>query len=339
LPLIEQSCFNVLKKVDIASELVRIELQIGYPLASEDHSQIESQIKAALNCSVNLQINIKIEPHIARSDIKAIPGIKNIIAVASGKGGVGKSTTAVNLAVALKNLSAKVGILDADVYGPNQPHLLGIKQKPELTAEKKFIPIEQWGMPSMSMGYLVDEDTPMVWRGPMISSALNQLLNGTKWGELDYLIVDMPPGTGDIQLTLSKKTPLSAVVMVTTPQDIALLDVTKAVGMFNKVKVPTLGVIENMGTHICSQCGHQDEIFSSGGGAKIAAKFDFPVLAQLPLNREIREASDAGKPLALNSENQIAKIYQRAAIHMAAMLSLQPKSYSQLFSNIKVEKG
>lgn len=281
----------------------------------------------------------KISAHVARADVKAIPHIKNIIGVASGKGGVGKSTTAVNLALALSAAGAAVGILDADVYGPNQPHLLGISGKPEMTDDKKLLPMKCHSVESMSMGYLVAEDTPMVWRGPMISSALDQMLNKTQWSPLDYLIVDLPPGTGDIPLTLAKKTPLSAVVMVTTPQDIALLDVRKAMAMFIKLSIPVLGVIENMATHVCQRCGHSEAIFGCGGGARLAEQFKIPLLGQLPLTLAVRESADKQQPIVVNDDYpEIATLYREIAIKIAKLLEEQKKSYAHLFTNVAVEK-
>lgn len=230
--------------------------------------------------------------------------IKNIIAIASGKGGVGKSTTAVNLALALKAENYNVGILDADIYGPSQPLLLGVNQKPE-TKDNKLVPIEKYGIHSMSMGYLVEANTPMVWRGPMMGTALQQLFRDTDWGELDYLVIDLPPGTGDIQLTLAQKITVNGVVIVTTPQDIALIDARKAYEMFRKVHVPVVGIIENMSTHICSACGHVENIFSSGGGEKMAETLGIPLLGQLPLDMTIREQSDKGMPIVIAEPTHI----------------------------------
>ncbi len=223
---------------------------------------------------------------------KAIPHVKNIIAVASGKGGVGKSTTALNLALALSKKGVRVGILDADIYGPSIPWMLGIQARPEVTPEKKIHPIIAEGIQTMSIGYLVDDNTPMAWRGPMATGALQQLLNDTLWENLDYLIIDLPPGTGDIQLTLAQKIPVTAAVIVTTPQDLALLDARRAYEMFQKVKVPVLGIIENMSIHICSHCGHAESIFGQGGGQKMAAQYHIPLLGQLPLDSRIREQID-----------------------------------------------
>lgn len=280
-----------------------------------------------------------IKAHIARADVKPIAGIKNIIGIASGKGGVGKSTVAVNLALALSQAGAAAGILDADVYGPSQPHLLGLSGKPELNADSQFLPPTRYGIASMSMGYLVDADTPVVWRGPMISSALDQLLNKTCWPALDYLIVDLPPGTGDIPLTLVKKTPLSAIVAVTTPQDVALLDVRKAVAMFKKMSIPVLGVIENMATHTCSQCGHQEAIFGCEGGQRIAEQFEIPLIGQLPLTLAVREAGDAQRPVVLDEAHpEIAAAYEDIALKIAELIAQQKQSYAHLFTKVKVSE-
>lgn len=236
-------------------------------------------------------------------------------------------------------MGVQVGLLDADIYGPSQPHMLGIKRKPELSEQKKLIPIERYGIKSMSMGYLVEESAPMAWRGPMISSALKQLLNDTNWGELDYLIVDLPPGTGDIQLTLTKNTPLSAAVIVTTPQDIALLDVRKAAALFDKMSIPVLGVVENMATYVCSQCGHEQALFGVGGGDKVATELGVTLLGQIPLDLTIRTSGDAGQPLVVNEpESTIATAYFEAATNMAAALAKQRKSYAHIFNSIVIEK-
>ncbi len=234
--------------------------------------------------------------------------IKNILAIASGKGGVGKSTTAVNLAFALSQTGARTGILDADIYGPSIPLMLGIHHRPEVTEQKKIHPIVAHGIQSMSIGYLVDEKTPMAWRGPMVSAALQQLLNDTLWDELDYLIIDLPPGTGDIQLTLAQKIPVTAAIIVTTPQDLALLDARRAYEMFRKVNVPVIGIIENMSVHICSQCGHAESIFGEGGGKKMEAQYAIPLLGQLPLDIHIREQADTGKPDAKHYHDIAQKI-------------------------------
>lgn len=250
--------------------------------------------------------------------------VKNILAVASGKGGVGKSTTAVNLALALAQQGLRVGILDADIYGPSVPLMLGIHEAPKVTEQKKIHPLMAYGIQSMSIGYLVDERTPMVWRGPMVTAALQQLLNDTLWDNLDYLIIDLPPGTGDIQLTLVQKAPITAAVIVTTPQDLALLDARRAYEMFQKVNVPVLGVIENMSIHICSQCGHQESIFGQGGGKQMADQYEIPLLGALPLDSQIREQTDSGKPtVAAHPEGANAKIYQEIAQQILAKLALR----------------
>jgi ATP-binding protein involved in chromosome partitioning len=253
-----------------------------------------------------------------------LSNVKHIIAVASGKGGVGKSTTSVNLALALAKQGAKVGIVDADIYGPSLPMMLGVAEgtRPEIVDQKYFIPVEAQGIKSMSMGYLATDQTPMVWRGPMASGALLQILTQTLWGELDYLVVDMPPGTGDIQLTLAQKAQLSGAVIVTTPQDIALLDARKAIEMFYKVNIPVLGIVENMAVHSCSQCGHQEHIFGEGGGQKVAAEYDTEVLGSLPLSLDIREQMDSGKPSVISEpEGSVATAYGQVACKVIALLA------------------
>jgi len=253
-----------------------------------------------------------------------LSNVKHIIAVASGKGGVGKSTTSVNLALALAKQGAKVGIVDADIYGPSLPMMLGVAEgtRPEIVDQKYFIPVEAQGIKSMSMGYLATEQTPMVWRGPMASGALLQILTQTLWGELDYLVVDMPPGTGDIQLTLAQKAQLSGAVIVTTPQDIALLDARKAIEMFYKVNIPVLGIVENMAVHSCSQCGHQEHIFGEGGGQKVAAEYDTEVLGSLPLSLDIREQMDSGKPSVISEpEGSVATAYGQVACKVISLLA------------------
>lgn len=272
--------------------------------------------------------------------LKITDRVKYIIAVASGKGGVGKSTTAVNLALALAAKDGvRVGLLDADIYGPNQPQMLGVSEKPTSKDGKTLEPVYAHGIQSMSIGYLIDINTPMIWRGPMATGALQQLLNDTHWDKLDYLIVDLPPGTGDIQLTLTQKIPLAGAVIVTTPQDIALLDVRKAIAMFSKVKVPLLGVVENMGTHVCSQCGHAEAIFGEGGGERMAQECGINLLGALPLDSRIRKQADSGKPIFLaDKEGSIAKIYQDIADKVADQLALQ-KTRSFRFPKIVIEKN
>lgn len=265
--------------------------------------------------------------------------IKHIIAVASGKGGVGKSTTAVNLALALKGLGNKVGLLDADIYGPSQQMMLGVAPdvRPENQGGQFLLPIERHGLKTMSMGYLIDEGTPMVWRGPMAGGALAQMLEQTLWGELDYLIIDMPPGTGDIQLTLSQKAKLAGAVIVTTPQDIALLDARKGIEMFTKVEVPILGIVENMAMHTCSQCGHQEHIFGDSGGERIAADYGVPLLASLPLARSIREQTDSGTPTVVQDpDSPVTAIYREMAGKVAETVSSKGDDTVRMFPEIKI---
>ena len=265
--------------------------------------------------------------------------IKHIIAIASGKGGVGKSTTAVNLALALKSMGASVGLLDADIYGPSQQLMLGIPadQRPEQQGGEYLLPVEAYGLKTMSMGYLVNDRTPMVWRGPMAGGALAQMLEQTLWGELDYLVIDMPPGTGDIQLTLSQKVKVSGAVIVTTPQDIALLDARKGIEMFRKVDVPVLGIIENMSVHVCSECGHREHIFGEQGGERIAGDYDVPLLASLPLALSIREQTDAGRPTVIaEPDSEVSKIYLEAATAVKTALAGQSENGVRQFPEIKI---
>jgi ATP-binding protein involved in chromosome partitioning len=276
--------------------------------------------------------------HAVQAMLTPMPGVRNIIAVASGKGGVGKSTTAVNLALALSVEGARVGLLDADIYGPSQPRMLGARQQPESPDGKTLNPIVSYNIQSMSIGYLIEEDTPMVWRGPMVTQTLEQLLRDTRWHDLDYLIIDLPPGTGDTQLTLSQKVPVSGAIIVTTPQDIALLDARKGLKMFEKVEVPVLGVVENMSIHICSQCGHEEHIFGAGGGQRMAEEYEVPFLGSLPLDIRIREETDGGRPtVAAEPDSRIASLYREIARRAAARLSLQARNYSHKFPNIVIQ--
>lgn len=277
-------------------------------------------------------------PRAVRPGLKPHPQIQNIIAVASGKGGVGKSTTAANLALALQQLGARVGLLDADIYGPSQPMMMGAKGVQHYASGEPMTPLACHGVPTMSIGFLIDVTTPMVWRGPMVSKALQQLLFETDWPQLDYLIVDLPPGTGDIQLTLSQKIPVAGAVIVTTPQDIALLDARKALEMFNKVDTKVLGVVENMATHICRNCGHEEAIFGVGGGESLSKATAVPLLGALPLDMQIRTDTDQGNPTVVaDPQGKIAQAYQTMAIKMIEQLALQPKSYAAKFPNIVVE--
>lgn len=281
----------------------------------------------------------QISAYASQPGVASVPGVKNIIAVASGKGGVGKSTTAVNLALALQADGAHVGIVDADIYGPNQPQMLGTNARPEGGKGKGGLkPVMAHGLQTISMGYLVNANTPMVWRGPMVSQALQQLVGQTEWDDLDYLIVDMPPGTGDIQLTLSQKIPVCGVVIVTTPQEIALLDARKGLEMFRKVNINVLGVVENMSEYTCSHCGHHEAIFGEGGAERLCKETDCELLGKLPLDKRIREQADSGKPTVIaEPEGEITTIYRTIARRIVAKLSLQPKNYAGKFPKIIVE--
>lgn len=335
---------NVIKAIRVEGQQVIIDLVFGYPLAGIQQQLAQSlqQLLQPIIGQHQLTLNIssRIDSHVGQKSLKAFPEVKNMIAVASGKGGVGKSTTAVNLALALAAEGARVGVLDADIYGPSQPAMLGINERPTAAdqAGKKIRPILKHGLQSMSIGYLTDTTTAMIWRGPMVSMALQQLLNDTQWDALDYLIIDLPPGTGDIQLTLSQKIPVSGAVIVTTPQDLALLDARRAVEMFRKVNVPVLGVIENMSTHICSNCGHEEPIFGEGGGEHLADEYQVELIGRVPLNKHIREQTDSGQPpVVTDPTGRDAAIYRDMARHLAAKLALQPKDYSSKFPPIIVK--
>lgn len=288
------------------------------------------------DCQLHFKQNIR--QYQTQHGLAPRQGVKNILAIASGKGGVGKSTVTTNLALALQAQGAKVGILDADIYGPSQPHMLGGLVSPESKDEKTLEPVDRYGLQVMSIGYLIDTETAMIWRGPMVSTALQQLFNDTQWHELDYLLIDLPPGTGDIQLTLSQKIPVAGAVIVTTPQDIALLDVTRAVAMFQKVQVPILGVIENMSYHECSQCGHHEALFGAGGGDKMAQQFDLPLLAQLPLSLKIRQDLDQGQPTVVaDPTHPLAQQYRDLAIRVSAQLALSNVKTQSRFPKIVIE--
>lgn len=333
---------KAVKQIHITDQSLALDISLGYPSLTYQ-AEIKEQIQKVLapllgNRKLKLTISFQAEPHIGQKGIKAIPNIKNIIAVASGKGGVGKSTTAVNLAIALAQEGARVGILDADIYGPSQPLMLGATETPELKDKKTLLPIVRHGVQSMSIGYLVNESAPLVWRGPMVSTALQQLINDTLWDDLDYLFVDLPPGTGDIQLTLAQKIPVSGAVIVTTPQDLALLDARRACEMFRKVTIPVLGIIENMSTHVCSNCGQEEAIFGEGGGERMATQYDLDFLGSLPLDIQIREQADSGKPTVVSvPSSNIANTYHHIARSIAAKLALQTKDYSHKFPNIVVK--
>jgi len=328
--------------VNLDDESLAVAITLGYP-AKGYLEQLQSEIVSLLQqktelTNVSVTIDFKITKHKVQQGVKAIDNVKNIIAVASGKGGVGKSTTSVNLALALAAEGATVGILDADIYGPSQPRMLGTTQRPESIDGKRIEPIESYGLQSMSMGFLIDEEEPMIWRGPMVTQALEQMLNDTNWKDLDYLVIDLPPGTGDIQLTLSQKVPVSGAVIVTTPQDISLLDARKALKMFEKVNVPVMGIIENMSTHVCSECGHEEHIFGSGGGEKMAKQYNVNLLGDLPLDIKIREDADQGHPTVVaDPEGQIALAYRAIALRIAAQLAKQGKDFSAAFPNIVIK--
>jgi ATP-binding protein involved in chromosome partitioning len=314
------------REVDIQGGQVRVRLQLGYAAAlfKRGWAQMLQMALEGLDGvdRAEVQVDCLIEAH--KAQVAALPNVKNVIAVASGKGGVGKSTTAANLALALAREGAKVGILDADIYGPSQGIMFGIPDgtRPQVRDQKWFVPIQAHGVEVMSMAFLSDENTPVVWRGPMVSGALIQLITQTAWSDLDYLVVDMPPGTGDIQLTLAQKVPVAGAVIVTTPQDLALLDAKKGVEMFRKVNIPVLGVVENMAVHICSNCGHAEHLFGEGGGEKLAAQFGVDLLASLPLSMAIRMQSDGGKPTTIaDPESQIAMIYQETARNVGARIA------------------
>ena len=278
--------------------------------------------------------------HEVQKGVTPINGVRNIIAIASGKGGVGKSTVAVNLALALSSEGATVGILDADIYGPSQPRMLGVNQRPESVDGKSLEPLVSYQVQVMSIGFLIEEDSPMIWRGPMVTQALEQLLNDTRWKDLDYLVVDLPPGTGDIQLTLAQKVPVSGAVIVTTPQNIALLDARKGLKMFEKVEIPVLGIIENMSTHICSECGHEEHIFGAGGGKRMADDYDVEHLGNIPLDSRIRADVDGGRPTVVaDPDGAIADIYRRIARRVGGKLAVRKRSYSDVFPSIVIENN
>jgi ATP-binding protein involved in chromosome partitioning len=321
----------------------RVAIRLGYPLASSGEALVEALrvhcAPALEGAPLEVAIESSIVAHAVQHGLKPLPGVHNLIAVASGKGGVGKSTVAVNFALALKAEGAKVGLLDADIYGPSQPRMLGlVGRRPETLDGKLLEPLVAHGLEAMSIGFLVDEQQPMAWRGPMVTSALNQLLTQTRWGDLDYLIVDMPPGTGDIQLTLAQRVPVSGAVIVTTPQDIALADARKGLEMFQKVHVPVLGVVENMSLHICSRCGHEEHIFGEHGGRNLSEQYGVPLLGSLPLDSRIREETDQGKPtVAADPKGPLARAFTEAALRAVGELAARTKDYSRLFPNITVE--
>jgi len=330
-------------RADTSGGKTVVEIDLGFP-ARRLLPEIEASVRHALQevqaaDGLELSLQSKVRAHVVQKTLKPLDNVRNIIAVASGKGGVGKSTTAVNLALALVDEGATVGMLDADIYGPSQPLMLGLDgERPTSDDGQSMDPLRAHGLQVMSIGFLVDTDQPMIWRGPMVTSALNQLLQQTRWDDLDYLVVDMPPGTGDIQLTLSQQVPVSGAVIITTPQDIALLDARRGLQMFRKVSVPVLGVIENMSTHVCSSCGHEEAIFGSGGGQRMADEYEIDLLGRLPLDLSIREQTDSGTPTVVSApDSPQAEAYRAAARRMAARLAMQNKDFSRRFPQIVVE--
>jgi len=330
------------KGIEIEGDNVSVTLVLGYPAAGFFDSLkqlVREQLESLEGIGdIDVRVSSKIKSHAVQQNLKPLKGIKNIIAVASGKGGVGKSTTAVNLALALQAEGATVAILDADIYGPSIPRMLGCRGQPESIDGKSLEPMIGHGIQSMSIGYLVEEDTPMIWRGPMVTQALEQLINDTQWKDIDYMVVDLPPGTGDIQLTLAQKIPVSGAIIVTTPQDIALLDARKGLKMFDKVEVPVLGIVENMSIHICSQCGHAEHIFGEGGGERMAKEQNVDFLGALPLDIRIREQADSGNPtVAAMADSEISSIYRMIARKTAAKLATKAKDHSAAFPSIVIE--
>jgi ATP-binding protein involved in chromosome partitioning len=334
---------KALKNLQVNEGDVAFDVELGYPAKSQIPALRTALIAAARGVSgvqnVSANIYSKIVPHAAQRGVALLPNVKNIVAVASGKGGVGKSTTAVNLALALSAEGAAVGLLDADIYGPSQPMMMGIEGRPESADGKTMEPMENYGVEVMSIGFLVNQDEAMIWRGPMATQALEQLLRQTNWKALDYLIVDLPPGTGDIQLTLSQRVPMTGAVIVTTPQDIALLDAKKGMKMFEKVGVPILGIVENMAVHICSQCGHAEHIFGEGGGKRMAEQYNVDYLGALPLDIQIRLQADSGKPTVVaDPDGEVAGIYKAVARQVAIKIAAKAKDFSSKFPSITISK-
>lgn len=335
---------RAIRNLEVNGADVTFDVQLGYPAKSQMPTLRRALIAAARgvagvdNVSVNMQSVI--ETHAVQRGIALLPNVKNVIAVASGKGGVGKSTTAVNLALALAAEGARVGLLDADIYGPSQAQMMGIEGRPQSEDGKTMEPLENYGVQVMSIGFLVDADEAMIWRGPMAVQALEQLLRQTNWKNLDYLVIDMPPGTGDIHLTLSQKVPVTGAVIVTTPQDIALLDARKGVKMFEKVGVPIVGVVENMAVHVCSQCGHAEHIFGQGGGQRMAQDYGLAYLGALPLDIDIRQQADGGRPsVVADPDGEVAGLYKDVARQVAVAVAAMGKDYSSKFSSISISRA
>ncbi len=334
-----------IKNLSINPQAISFELELGYPAKSqwsaiEDKlTKVIHRLPEAQDVQLKITFSTQIVAHTAQGGVQLLPQVKNIIGVASGKGGVGKSTTAANLALALQAEGASVGLLDADIYGPSQPMMMGLSGRPESSDGKTMNPLISHGVQVMSIGFLVSPDEAMVWRGPMATQALEQLLRQTNWKSLDYLIIDLPPGTGDIQLTLSQRVPMTGSVIVTTPQDIALIDARKGIRMFEKVGVPILGVLENMAVHICSKCGHAEHIFGEGGGQTMASDLGVDYLGSLPLDINIRLQADKGLPTVVaDPTSQVAEIYKDIARRVAAKVSSKTKDFSSKFPTIKISK-
>ncbi len=334
---------RAVKNLKVDDGKVSFDIELGYP-AKTQLEAIRRAVSEAVRAvpgvtSVEASVGMKIVAHTVQRNLKPLPEVRNIIAVASGKGGVGKSTTAVNLALALSHEGAKVGLLDADIYGPSVPQMLGLTgQRPESEDGERWEPMRAFGLQAISIGFMVDIDSPMVWRGPMVTQALEQMLHQTTWKDLDYLVVDMPPGTGDVQLTLAQKVPVTGAVIVTTPQDIALIDARKGLKMFEKVGVPIFGLIENMSIHICSKCGHEEHIFGTGGGERMCRDYDTEMLGALPLELEIRELTDAGKPTVVGApDSRTAEIYRAIARRIGVKIAERAKDMSSKFPNIVVQ--
>ena len=334
---------RAIRNLKLEGEDLAFDLELGYPAKSQ-HAALRAALVAAARTvpgvgNVSVAINTKVITHAVQRGVQLLPGVKNIIAIASGKGGVGKSTTTANLALALAAEGASVGVLDADVYGPSQPMMMGISGQPESADGKTMAPMENHGVQVMSIGFMVQPDQAMIWRGPMATQALEQLLRQTNWRDLDYLLVDMPPGTGDIALTLSQKVPLTGAIIVTTPQDIALIDARKGLTMFEKVGVPILGIVENMAVHVCTKCGHAEHIFGADGGKRMAAEYKVDYLGALPLTMTIREQADSGTPsVAAEPDGEIAALYKQVARKVAVKIAAKAKDFSSKFPSITVSK-